>query len=396
METIDIPREADGKKVYRHAVRVLFERAREAAMLAPLGTLFIAWVAWDTAGAAAVLTWAVLNSLPDAVTYVLSTRLLRRPPTDERIPYWHHWQVSLRALQGMAWGSAAVFFHVGGTEGLITDLTVLTVLAAIAATSTVNMAPSFQTLTAFVVSVLAVPVSYYLWLGDSRHMQFAIGLLVMMGIVLRVGYDGYRQFVDGVSKLVLNQAISQQLEQRNQQLAETARQLHTLAMHDELTGIYNRRHIVELLERQRQLFQRHGTPCSLVLFDIDHFKQVNDRHGHAVGDTVLTAFVQRIQPALRKEDAFGRYGGEEFLLLLPETRVADALTLAERVRQQVAASPLAFVPQPLPTTVSCGVAELQGMETVDDWLNRADDALYRAKEQGRNRAVLAEQGSAQA
>lgn len=387
---LDIPREADSAKVYRHSVRVLFERAREAAMLAPLGTLFIGWVAWDTAGAAAVLIWAVLNTLPDAVTYVLSTHLLRRPPPDTRITYWHHWQVFLRALQGIAWGSAAVFFHVNGQAGLITDLTVLTVLAAIAATSTVNMAPSYQTLSAFVVSVLSVPVLYYFWLGDARHVQFAIGLLVMMGVVLRVGYDGYRQFVDGVSKLVLNQDISQQLEQRNRQLAETARQLHRLAMHDELTGIYNRRHIVELLERQRQLFNRHGTPCSLALFDIDHFKQVNDRHGHAAGDEVLVAFVQRIQSLLRLEDAFGRYGGEEFLLVLPETHAAKAQLLAERIRQEVAASPLVILPQSLQVTLSCGIAELRGDEDVDVWLNRADAALYRAKAAGRDRVLLAD------
>ncbi|OHC83903.1 MAG: hypothetical protein A3J87_04995 [Sideroxydans sp. RIFOXYB12_FULL_59_6] len=323
------------------------------------------------------------------MTYALSTRLLRRPPQDARISYWHHWQVFLRALQGMAWGSAAVFFHVAGQAGLITDLTVLTVLAAIAATSTVNMAPSYQTLSAFVVSVLSVPLLYYFWLGDARHVQFAIGLLVMMGIVLRVGYDGYRQFVDGVSKLVLNQAISQQLEQRNRQLAETARQLHTLAMHDELTGIYNRRHIVDLLERQRQLFNRHGTPCSLALFDIDHFKQVNDRHGHAAGDEVLIAFVQRIQSLLRMEDAFGRYGGEEFLLVLPQTHASDALLLAERIRLQVADTPLVMLPQPLQVTLSCGIAELQGQENVDVWLNRADTALYRAKAAGRDRVLLA-------
>lgn len=388
VELIDPPLVADSAKVYSLSVQALFERARQATMLAPWGTLFICWVERDVVALPVILAWALINSLPDGATFLLSTRLLRKLPTDERMPHWHNWQAALRMLQGLAWGSAVIFFHAEGA--VANDLTVLAVLIAIAATSAVNMAPSFRTLVAFVASILFVPIAYYLWLGDMQHIQFAVGLLIMLGIVLQVGYDAYRQFTDGVNKLVLNQAISQQLALRNRQLAETAKQLQVIATHDELTGAYNRRYVVDMLERQRLLFKRHGTPCSIVLLDIDFFKQVNDRYGHAVGDEVLVAFVGRIEKILRQEDCFGRYGGEEFLLVLPETKLAEAEKFAQRIRLEISAVPLTAAPSSLSITASFGVAQLLEEESADGLLQRADDALYRAKANGRNCVVVAD------
>lgn len=370
-------------EVEAHCVRTLFVRARIATLFAPLGTLFIFWVVHDVVSLTLALGWMVVNTLPDALTFVQTSRLLRNPPPAERIARCHNWQIVLRSLQGLCWGAAAVLFHTGGME----DMIVLIVLVSISATSVVNMAPSFRTLAGFCISLLVVPILYYFSLGDTMHTQIAIGLCILLLVEMQFGWDAYRQFSGGVHQLVLNQKTRKQLEMRNAELDELNQKLRVMAIHDHLTGLYNRHFMVDQLERQRELFVRHGNICSIVLFDIDHFKQINDRYGHAVGDDVLVAFSRRIEGLLRQGDALGRYGGEEFVLVLPMTDLMAALQLAERIRIAMAGSPVIRQPEEITVTASFGVAQLEQGETADDWLVRADQALYRAKAHGRNCAM---------
>lgn len=373
--------------VEAHCVRTLFARARQATMFAPLGTLFIFWVVHDAVALQLAAAWMIVNTLPDALTFVLTSRLLANPPPFERIAHSHKVQAMLRALQGLCWGSAAVLFHVDGAAGAFTDMIVLLVLVSISATSVVNMAPSFRTLAGFCVSILIVPIAYYFWLGDALHVKLAVGLCILLLVEMQFGWDAYRQFAGGVNQLVLNLAIRKQLEMRNFELDELNQKFRVMAIHDQLTGLYNRHFMVDQIERQRELFVRHGNPCSLVLFDIDFFKLVNDRYGHAVGDDVLVAFSRRIEGQLRQGDALGRYGGEEFMLVLPMTDLNAALQLAERIRAAMADTPLLLEPEPITVTASFGVAQLELGEDADGWQVRADQALYRAKQRGRNCAV---------
>lgn len=374
-------------EVEAYCVRTLFERARLATMLAPLGTLFIFWVVHDVVSLPLVLGWMAVNTLPDAFTFLLTSRLLKNPPPQERIAYWHNWQVALRAMQGLCWGAAAVIFHADGTTFAVNDMIILLVLISISASSVVNMAPSFRTLVAFCASILAIPILYYFSLGDALYVKVAVGLCILLLVEMQFGWDAYRQFSGGVHQLVLNQQIRKQLETRNGELDGANQKLRVIAIHDQLTGLHNRHFIVDQLERQRELFMRHGNACSIVLFDIDHFKQVNDRYGHAVGDDVLVAFSRRVEELLRQGDTLGRYGGEEFMLVLPMTGLEAALHLADRVRNAMAACPVVDRPEPITVTASFGVSQLGRGDSVDDWLLRADEALYRAKDQGRNCAV---------
>ncbi|HYJ11631.1 MAG TPA: GGDEF domain-containing protein, partial [Polyangiaceae bacterium] len=188
-------------------------------------------------------------------------------------------------------------------------------------------------------------------------------------------------------------------------------QLRELATCDSLTGAATRRHFVELAQRERERSLRSGSPLSLCMFDADHFKNVNDQYGHVAGDHVLAAIAQAARSKLRKSDVLGRLGGEEFGILLPDTALPGALTLAERVRVAVADVELQtsdmppdssvhhLVPgggpadeaapgAPNPTitaTISIGVAELRKGEPFEALLKRADRALYAAKDLGRNR-----------
>jgi diguanylate cyclase (GGDEF)-like protein/PAS domain S-box-containing protein len=166
----------------------------------------------------------------------------------------------------------------------------------------------------------------------------------------------------------------------DQQVA-TEQQLQKLATTDGLTGIANRRHLDVLIGQAIKRADRYSEALCLILCDVDHFKTINDRHGHHCGDQVLIAFTARIQQQLRSSDAFGRWGGEEFLILVPHSSAAAALSLARKLCQLIAASPF---PQAGRVTASFGVAERLPQEPEEAWLQRVDAALYAAKAAGRN------------
>jgi len=161
-----------------------------------------------------------------------------------------------------------------------------------------------------------------------------------------------------------------------------------LATTDGLTGLTNRRHFLERGRAELERARRTGHPVSCIMFDVDHFKKVNDTYGHDAGDAVLKTLARTARETLRGMDVLGRIGGEEFAAILPETDLEAALHAAERLRLAVASMNVEHDGRPLPVTVSLGVALSSGPdESLDDLLRRADQALYRAKQGGRNRVV---------
>ena len=174
------------------------------------------------------------------------------------------------------------------------------------------------------------------------------------------------------------------LDRQNIALSSALEQIGRLVTRDDLTGLLNRRHMSELLVDEKARHDRSGLPTSVALVDIDLFKRINDQFGHAAGDAVLKGFAQTASASLRTSDRLARWGGEEFLLLLPETDAAAALLCIERIRSHLAA--VAFVPeQPdLQVTFSAGLSVLRADETVDAMIERADQAMYAAKRGGRN------------
>lgn len=175
---------------------------------------------------------------------------------------------------------------------------------------------------------------------------------------------------------------------------EAARQqAQSLAWNDELTGLLNRRRFVELGTRELRLAQRQHTTLSAVLLDVDDFKRINDRHGHAAGDAVLQAIGRLLPGALRSTDIAARWGGEEFALLLPGAVGTDTVVVTERVRESIERLAIAAGGgQPLRCTVSIGVADATDTDTFDSLINRADRAMYRAKAAGKN-SVLHEEAA---
>jgi two-component system, cell cycle response regulator len=165
--------------------------------------------------------------------------------------------------------------------------------------------------------------------------------------------------------------------------------LHQLAITDPLTGLYNRRHYMELMETELDRSRRHQNLLSILMVDVDHFKAINDTHGHQVGDKVLEAIASALQDSLRRHDVIARCGGEEFVVMLPQTGRVEAAAVGEKLRERIGALDLPEADH-VPLSVSVGVACYpdQGVDAVDDLLKYADQALYRAKELGRDRVVM--------
>jgi diguanylate cyclase (GGDEF)-like protein len=171
-------------------------------------------------------------------------------------------------------------------------------------------------------------------------------------------------------------------------LIRNAELLEKLATIDSMTGLYNRRHFLTLADAEWSRFQRYQRPLSVLMIDIDHFKSVNDRYGHAVGDQAIISVANACQQGKRASDAVGRLGGEEFAILLPETDSAQAAIVAERIREGIAGHVLSVHSVQFKVTISVGIASATlSMSGIEALLRAADQALYQAKGQGRNRTI---------
>ncbi|MGH6646480.1 diguanylate cyclase [Aquabacterium sp.] len=182
--------------------------------------------------------------------------------------------------------------------------------------------------------------------------------------------------------------IGVRLGRQTRDLAEAVRTVEQMATTDVLTGLLNRRVMTDLAEAELKLIERSGAPLCVALIDLDHFKDINDRFGHHAGDTALKGFAQCTAPQLRQVDKLGRWGGEEFLLLLPQLSQTEAWTALERLRQTVETQ--IFQDHALmQLTFSAGIAQALPGESLEQLVDRADQAVYEAKRTGRNRCVIA-------
>jgi diguanylate cyclase (GGDEF)-like protein/hemerythrin-like metal-binding protein/PAS domain S-box-containing protein len=207
--------------------------------------------------------------------------------------------------------------------------------------------------------------------GDEDGMLEAVGVVALTTHTVEDG-GGTEQALRSAEKV-------------NSQLRSTINSLQELASTDTLTRVWNRRHCEDLLESETHRSIRFGHPLSILLIDIDHFKSINDRFGHGAGDRVLAEFADCLRDGMRRSDELARWGGEEFLLLMPSTGLAGAHRSGERIRERLAQSQFTAVGG---LSASIGVAEFAPTESIKEWLARADEALYRAKRGGRNRVEV--------
>jgi len=220
-------------------------------------------------------------------------------------------------------------------------------------------------LSAIVIEVLSEPLDGL----NPTEISWLVRMHAFMGAVIALAY----------ASSYLKDQLSQQ-----RSMAET---MDRLARTDPLTGVANRRELLSELKKETQKSMRYERPLSIILFDLDHFKDVNDAHGHDRGDLVLQEVVRAVEPVLRATDRLGRWGSEEFIVLAPETDVHEAGRLAERLRAKIASHGSGSTPT---VTASLGFAQYEIGDTPETLIKRTDQALYKAKALGRNRAENAD------
>lgn len=323
-------------------------------------------VALGHAPLSAVLVWAPLSMLMSGGTLLALS-----------LGWTRHRRDPALTVQQVAWavGSAVACY---GLAGPMRALTIpLTCLALL-------------------FSIFSLGAEMVRWM-----VRYAIGLYGVVMMAMAVAQpDRYPPFEEATSFLVLLvvlpgfavlgarwSRVRQQLRQQRGELQSALAQLADAAERDALTGLFNRRRLTQSLEDRCAQSARGGT-FHVVLLDIDHFKAINDSHGHGVGDQVLQGFAQRLTTLVRDTDLAGRWGGEEFLLLLPHDQTDEAVQAAERLRQELATMAVTLpCGAPVSVTVSIGVARFEPTDTPEAVVARADRALYAAKAQGRDQVV---------
>jgi diguanylate cyclase (GGDEF)-like protein len=289
-------------------------------------------------------------------------------PTDPSLTLWQ----TLHGVLGTVWAYAIT----GPARGAILAILVL-ILAYGMFSLTVGQARllaaiSLGGLTWVMVWKSRVDPLRYPSEVETVHLAFS--LIVLLGIsVLSVRMG----------------ALRLRLHQQKAELEASLDQIRQLATLDELTGLVNRRYMGELLAAEQLRQQRSGLALSVVLIDLDHFKRINDSYGHQAGDKALRAFAASVLPCLRASDVLARWGGEEFLLLLPATGQAEALHCVTRMREGLAGVSFDAIAPGLKLGFSAGLAACQPGDTMDAVVELADQALYRAKQAGRNCTVTA-------
>jgi diguanylate cyclase (GGDEF)-like protein len=390
------------RKVMAERVRVFTDRAVAGALSSPLGSMLLALVLGPVAGWVQATAWLVLINLGELLILGLGYRFRAVQPKLLESITWAHRQIGANFLVGLAWGASVWFFAVEPlSHHYFFNLTVLVAVSAICVTI---MSAFREASILFSGAVLSPPLVHAFQTSHPFALQIGLGLTILFTLEVQYGAVARRQLISGLDAAQRSQALVDQLsqlrsdlyrsnhalEQKNADLAAAFERLNELATHDELTGAFNRRVMVERLELQVVYKSRYGTPASLIMLDLDHFKKINDLYGHSVGDLALQVLVRTVQGELREGDILARFGGEEFLILLPLSATDAAMQTAERLRSAVAAIELGADQDQVLLRASFGVAELAAGEGVADWLRRVDVALYQAKDSGRNRVVLAD------
>ena len=318
---------------------------------------------------------------------VLSWRRLRSRERPSDVSRWNERRALLfSGAAGIAWGTAAfILFPVGGPEE---RAALVMLLSGLCAGSVAFFSSSPVASMAFYVPFMGALFVQALRFDrlEQGVLPAAIGVFILCALLFTK--TSWRQFVENVRVVVERDRALDEARASEVQLALALSRMSDLAMVDELTGLKNRRAFFDDADPSIAASRRRGQPIAVALLDLDHFKKINDTKGHSVGDQVLKAVADRITRTLREEQMVGRIGGEEFVILLPDTTTQQALSAVERVRKAVGDTPIETAAGPVRVTVSGGVAPLRDGELVEKAIDHADRAMYRAKSLGRDRVEV--------
>lgn len=364
--------------VFKEQVRIFITRKRILHAAGPLSSAYFAFLMSEYVALTPILIWWSLLAVVDSVLVLACTVYLRKDVSHVNRPVWLQAHIFGLVLSGFLWGVSILLFYTPQLQGQLYNIVTL---VAVSSFSAVVLIPVRAAYLGFFVSITMPAFIFFLWLGDFAHVNQAMGILVIAVITTVFQSSATEHFIDSIEKnyrsIELSKALSLSLEQ-----------IKELASRDYLTGLYNRRFGMEGLNHELNRRERYQENLTLAIMDIDHFKQINDKHGHLIGDAVLVEFARRITELLRSEDTFFRYGGEEFVVVFPHTNLQDAQLVAERMRRTICDVDFVVAHKSIEVTVSIGISEFESNDTVEHRISLADNALYKAKNLGRNRVEV--------
>ena len=353
------------------------EQFRKALLAAPLGWLFVAWLAWGKISQPFLLSWLGLFALVWLAGLSILTGLARRHITIAR----SGWQLYLAVvLDGLAWGSS-LLFPVMDEQLYLELIVVLFGITALVAPTFISHIRAYRFHSMAIYAMVVINCAYRYHDAYAEVLKLLVGMALFMLLIHIHAQRTSARILHGLRLQLENALLTEQLRER-------LRAAKLDATTDPLTGLANRRVLDSALATWQNRVVHSARQLSVLMIDIDHFKQINDTYGHEVGDRVLRAFAEHVRSLLRSQDLFARHGGEEFVILLPDTPVEAASHAGNRIHTSLEGTPLINDP-PVRITVSIGVAQHQDGESIDTTMARADAAAYSAKHLGRNKVHLA-------
>jgi len=362
------------ERIRAERIRFVVAQSPRSILISPLAGAILAVAIWNAADHARIVAWVV------GVTALAIPRLvsLRRLRTIEltgaglrRAELWLGGPILAIALW---WGVGGLFLL---TPGNHTEQIVVFAFILMMAGGTGSTYPAHPGIVAPAVVAFAAPIAVVFVLDDDvPH----IALAAAAALYVAVSFHAFHILGHFFER---SHHLAHALEVEKAKVEELARV-------DFLTQVATRRAFCEVADAALRHADRYQRPVSMLVVDLDHFKDVNDRHGHAAGDAALRSVARQIREVHRATDTSGRLGGEEFGILLPETSIEEAVGIAERLRARIADHDLAHDGQPIHLTLSVGVAASRDGDTLDQLMARADAAMYDAKRAGRNRVATAE------
>jgi diguanylate cyclase (GGDEF)-like protein len=342
----------------------------------PAGWALVVWMCWGSVPHTQIVLWLAAFVLAWVLDLGILQWVIRARP---KLAEHNLLLFGVAGLDGFAWG--LVTWLLMGFQPLLDPwlAAVLCGVSAVNAPVYITYIRAYYALigTLWVVMMLAAAMHA----DRADALTTAVGLTIFFALIVYYMQGIARRVLEGIRLQFTNASLAQQLR-------AALALVEVDAATDPLTGQPNRRALEALLHRQIELAVKVSTPFAVLMLDIDYFKLVNDTHGHGVGDHTLRAFAFRIRESLRQGDVCARFGGEEFVVVLPNTVFDVALEIAERLRSQVADEDLLTSP-PIKATVSIGLAVFRPGQSSEEVLRQADAALYLAKQGGRNQVRAA-------
>lgn len=360
-----------------------------------IAMVLIAFLTADSDNKYHVMIWLLLT-LSIEITKLMSIRFFDMQMDEGGFLRFKKGHYVLHVILGFAWGSSCFILLPKGTLSLNQTLALTVLCINIAYSVSIMSASKTGLLTYVTPFILCLLIFFAMNLG--QYQWWFVGALLLGASSLVFAHLNHQhtlshidsqlqnvRYIDELNKLKLSmQQANMELVVKNETLIAAQNRLELMATNDELTKVFNRRYAMDYLDKMFVTLKRHPTNFVVVMADIDHFKSINDKYGHPGGDEVLRQFSRILTEQLREVDTIARFGGEEFIIMLPKTKELEAKNIVQRLCEVVAAQSIEFGGQTIKVTSSFGLAYYKSGDTVEKLIERADMALYFAKKSGRN------------